>query len=249
MSLAKMRNDEPAVVDLLPDARRALLSALKHTGWATIPELAYELSISTEAVRQQISFLSQEGWVISNCGPDDGDGGRSPGRPAAKYCLSRRGDDLFPKQYAELAVALFDELRDPARTLATMTNERVDTLRKSMPEHSVRTNIEALRSIYRAGDPYVDVEKSERGHRLIEWNCPYLQFATERPLFCSTTVSVLRRLTGCEVVREERFQDGDGRCVFHIYFDAPLSARRKARMFEPEPPKDAGRESLKHTSG
>jgi len=233
------KNDEPAAIDLLPDARRALLLVLKRAGWATIPELAQALSISTEAVRQQITFLSREGWLSSNCGPDENEGERSPGRPPTEYCLSPRGDDLFPKQYGELAVTLFDELRDPARTLAALTNERVDTLRKAIPEGSARTNIDALRSIYRAGDPYVDVERSERGHRLIEWNCPYLQFASERPLFCSTTVSTLRRLTGCEVVREERFQDGDARCVFHVYLDAPVSSRRRMRNFEPEPAKDA----------
>src|SRR6185503_17541501 len=95
-----------------------------------------------------------------------------------------------------------------------------------------------LRSIYRADDSFVEVETSDRGFRLIEWNCPYLRFATERPLFCSTTVSTLRRLTGCEVVREERFQDRDGRCVFHIYLDAPMRKARKKRKFEIEPPKD-----------
>ena len=42
-----------------------------------------------------------------------------------------------------------------------------------------------------------------------------------------------------EVVREERFQDHDGRCVFHIYMDAPVSAARRKVRFEPEPPKDA----------
>jgi DeoR family suf operon transcriptional repressor len=237
--MATKKIDEPAAVDLLPDARRALLSALKRAGWATIPELAQTLSISTEAVRQQITFLSREGWLMSNCGPDEDDGERSPGRPPTEYCLSPRGDDLFPKEYAELAVTLFDELRDPTRTLATLTDERVDAVRKSIPDDSARANIDALQSIYRPGDPYVDVEESERGHRLIEWNCPYLQFASERPLFCSTTVSTLRRLTGCEVVREERFQDGDARCVFHIYLDAPVSSRRKGRRFEPEPAKNA----------
>jgi predicted ArsR family transcriptional regulator len=224
-----MANREPAAIDLLADARRALLTALKQAGRATIPRLAEILSISTEAVRQQLTALQRQGWIISDCGPDDAEG-RLPGRPPAEYCLAPLADDLFPKSYAELALTLFDELPNPERTLTEITDRTVTALREPMAG-----DIEALRSIYHANDPYTDLEKSERGYRLIERNCPYLQFASERPLFCSTTVSALRRLTNAEVVREERFQDNDGRCVFHIYMDARI---RKPRRFEQEPAKD-----------
>lgn len=231
------RSDESAPVDLLSEARRALLDALKRAGWATVPDLADKLSISTEAVRQQVTFLQREGWIIPDCGPDEEEE-RAPGRPATEYCLSPLADDLFPKRYGELAVSLFDQLPDPEQTLAAITDKRVHALRTSARENS-GVDVKALQAIYREDDSYVEVEKSERGYRLIEGNCPYLQFARERPLFCSTTVSVLRRLTGCEVIREKRFQDGDGRCVFHIYEDAPLRGPRKKRPFEPEPARDA----------
>jgi len=233
-----MSNDQPAAVDLLPDARRVLLSALKRVGWATIPELAAMLSISNEAVRQQLSVLTRDRWVVSNCGPDEDAVERPPGRPPVEYCLSLLADDLFPKRYAELTATFFDELPDADAALATITDRRVDSMRKARAEDSRAARMDALRAIYRQGDAYVDVEQSERGYRLIERNCPYLQFATERPAFCSTTVSALRRHTGCEVVREKRFQDGDARCVFHIYFDAPLASPRKKRSFEHEPEKD-----------
>jgi predicted ArsR family transcriptional regulator len=229
-----MSNDEPSAVDLLPDARRGLLSAIKRARWATIPQLAATLQISNEAVRQQLAVLTRDRWVVSNCGPDEDPGKRAPGRPPVEYCLSPLADDLFPKRYSEMALTLFDELPDAEATLTTITDRRLESLRQESPA----TKTAALRSIYREGDAYVDVAKSKRGYRVIERNCPYLQFATERPLFCSTTVSVLRRLTGCEVVREERFQDGDARCVFHIYFDAPLDDLRKNRGFEHEPEKN-----------
>jgi predicted ArsR family transcriptional regulator len=77
---------------------------------------------------------------------------------------------------------------------------------------------------------------------LIERNRPYLQFAAERPLFCGATVSALRRVTKREVVREKRFQDGDGRCVFHVFTNAPVSRAREEQRFEVEPAKDASPE-------
>jgi predicted ArsR family transcriptional regulator len=229
------KTPQPSAITLIPDARRNLLTRLKDVRWATISELAGALLISPEAVRQQISVLEKEGWVVSNCGPDVSDDLRSRGRPAVEYCLSAAADDLFPKQYAELAVSLFDDLVDPIETLSELTDERVAVLQKSSAP--LRDRIEDLRSIYVPNDPFTDIERTADGYRLIENNCPFLNFATERPLFCSTTVSALRRATGCEVVREERFQDGDRRCIFHIYFDAPVSEIRKTRRFEPEPEK------------
>jgi predicted ArsR family transcriptional regulator len=232
-----MDERQPAAVDLLPEARRALLSALKRAGRATIPRLAEMLAVSTEAVRQQLASLQRQGWVVADCGPDDEDA-RVPGRPPAEYCLAPVADDLFPKSYAALAVTLFDELPDAESTLAGISDGTLNALRDSVSSDSDASLMQALRSIYHVDDPYSDVEKSERGYRLIERNCPYLRFAVDRPLFCSTSVSALRRLTSAEVVREERFQDNDGRCVFHIYLDAPVRGARQKLRFEREPARD-----------
>lgn len=228
-----------APINLVADARRSILLALKNAGHATIPQLAAMLSVSTEAIRQQLPQLQKEGWIASDCGPGDDGEGRSPGRPPANYCLSPIGEELFPKRYAELTSALFDQLSDVEETMATLTDERVETLTPAQREDTLAQRLQALRSIYIAGDPYTDVEATADGYRLVERNCPYLQFAMERPLFCSGTVSAIRRITGREVVREERFQDGDGKCVFHVYEDAVLRGTRKSRRFEREPPKDA----------
>ena len=126
-----MTNRQPAAVDLLPDARRALLSALKQAGRATIPQLAETLSVSTEAVRQQLTSLQRQGWIIADCGPDEAYP-RAPGRPPAEYCLAPLADDLFPKSYADLTVTLFDDLPDAESTLAGITDGTVNALRDSI---------------------------------------------------------------------------------------------------------------------
>jgi predicted ArsR family transcriptional regulator len=218
---------ERAPIDLVAESRRTLLAFLKNAGWSTIPKIAEALSISTEAVRQQLLLLEKDGWVQSNCGP--GEHRRARGRPAVEYCLSHAAEDLFIKQYPQLAVEFFDAIEDQIGFLTRLTDERVRDVGSA----------ERLESIYADDDPYTSMEKSADGYRLIERNCPYLQFAMERPLFCSSTVSALRRLSGCEVVREKRFQDGDGRCVFHIDTARPLSEGRKNIAFEIEPNRPA----------
>lgn len=229
----------PAAIELVPESRRSVLTKLKDLGHATIPHLAESLAISTEAVRQHLNAMRREGWIAADCAIGEEEAiGR--GRPATEYCLTPAAEDLFPKRYAELTSRLFD-LTDADQTLVTLTDERVNAVEPKVRGQSLGRRMEALRSIYVADDPYAEVKNTGDGYALVEHNCPYLQFATERPLFCSTTVSALRRLTGFEVVREERFQDGDGKCVFHVYKNSPVTGSRKQLRFEREPAADAMR--------
>src|SRR5204863_175821 len=102
--------------------------------------------------------------------------------------------------------------------------------------------LQALTALYdpqgtNGGTAYAHVENGAGGLRLVEQNCPFLNVATERPAVCSVSVSLLSQLLGVEVVREERFQDGDGRCVFRVYEDRPIPEDQ--RGWKPEPAKSS----------
>ncbi|MFL5425877.1 MAG: hypothetical protein ACJ783_12635, partial [Myxococcales bacterium] len=97
--------------------------------------------------------------------------------------------------------------------------------------------LQALTAMYDAQGAYAHVEDGQNGLRLVEQNCPYLNVANQRPVICSISVALLSQLLGVEVVREERFQDGDGRCVFRVYEDRPL--RDDQRGWKPEPAKSS----------
>src|SRR6185295_11902566 len=70
-------------VDQLPDSRRAILLALKRQGPSTIAQLAHQLQLTGEAVRQQLLQLQREGWIESRVARGD-ERGRT-GRPATRY--------------------------------------------------------------------------------------------------------------------------------------------------------------------
>ncbi|HVT02091.1 MAG TPA: winged helix-turn-helix transcriptional regulator [Thermoanaerobaculia bacterium] len=225
-------------MDLLSEARRTILKVLKELGRATIPQLAERLGVSTEAVRQQLVQLDREGWVGDVCGRTDvpADSARALGRPPVEYCLTLAGDELFPKQYDDLAIALLD--RAGKETLAAITDDRVERLTRDITdEMPLEKKLRRVQDVYSKGDPYITIERRPEGPRVIERNCPFLGVALERPAICSTTVSTLRRILGYEVVREERFQEEDGRCAFQVYLDRPLSSRARGRRFEMEPPR------------
>ncbi len=230
------------VLDELSVTRANILRLLKLEGFVSIPRIAEALGMSHEAARKQVGDLHKGGWIKSNCEPDLSERGEpAPGRPPAMYCLTAAGDHLFPKQYASLTIGLLDTIAvegdaSLAAALTRLTDARVGWLEPHLAALPLEKKMEQLRAIYMAGDPFTEVERRGDDFVLTERNCPYLNVAMERPDICSTTVSTLRRLTGCEVVRERRFQDGDGRCEFHVRA-ATASRKNEKVRFEREPPK------------
>lgn len=220
----------------LPNSKRRLLMRLKTRGPATIADLAADLGLSGEAIRQQLAPLERELWIEREALPPSGE----PGRPPGRYRLTLKGEGLFPKQTGALALAFADAIREEMgddaleQILARVTDARVLGLQSSHPDIPLEHKVANLRSIYGANDAFVEVEKVSDGYRLVERNCPFLDVAMARPLLCSSTVTTLTRILGREVVREERFQDGHGCCAFRIYEDQPVDVSRLRFAREPE---------------
>ena len=204
--------------------RQSILEALKREGPLAIAQLAERLAMSGEAVRQQLVQLQREGWIEAI---HERAATRHSGRPAARYRLTQAGDHVFPKQYDALTIAVLDAVATELgpesldRIMASLTEARARVWEPRLEGKSLRERVEALRAIYEGEDPCMEAEEVPGGFRLVEHNCPFLNVALERPVLCSMTVSLLSRLLGFEVVREERFQTGDGRCAFRVLTDRP----------------------------
>lgn len=213
----------------LPDLQRAILSLLKK-GRRTLGELSADLNVSFEAVRRQVQAMHLQGFVERHLDRQQG-----VGRPQSRYALTGAGEHLFPKSYDDLAVELIDHVADRLGSdalnavLDSFIDVRVRRWQQSMVGKSLPAKLELLQEIYREQDPHTSVEKSPDGYRLIERNCPFYSVAHRRPALCRVTVDTLRRLLGHEVVREEKFQDGDGRCVFRVLEGAPIELKARKR--------------------
>lgn len=213
-------------MDQLPDSRRAILLALKRQGPSTIAQLAEQLRLTGEAVRQQLLQLQREGWIEAKV-TRSSERGRT-GRPATSYNLTDAGDHLFPKQYDALNVAMIDAIADELgpdalkRVLEKITNSKVTITESSIGNVSLQERAAGLKDWYLKDDPYMSVEQADGGYRLIERNCPYINTAMNRPVLCSVSVNAISKVLGFRVAREEKFQNGDGRCVFRIYADEPV---------------------------
>lgn len=226
-----------ASLEQLPETRQMILLALKHGGPATIAELASRLQMTREAVRQQLLQLEGVGWVEKKAQRHShvGSGG---GRPSMRYRITPSGEHLFPKHYDALTMEVLDTVADQFgaeamhRILQSMTEARVREWEPRLADMSLEERVLALKGIYLAEDSYMDIEQSSDGLSLVERNCPFYNVASRRPALCSVTVSTLSRLLGYQVVREESFQNGDGRCVFRVLQDQPVD--RDAPIFSLE---------------
>lgn len=206
-----------------------ILACIKQQGEATNADIADKLGVSYEAVRQQLRRLEATQLVASRKQRDED---QRAGRPTQVYALSPAGDHLFPKAYDDLALALIDTLATALgpqalqEVLASFTDENVRQWAPHLRNKTLLERLEALKGIYLEDDAYMEVSRDEASGtlRLVERNCPYLNIASRRPALCSVTVSTLSRLLGHMVTREKRFQDGDGRCVFRVHLDQPVSA-------------------------
>jgi len=213
---------------------------LKRRGPSTIAHLSDELRLTGEGIRQQLLQLQREGWVEAKIARDPER--IKTGRPATSYSLTEAGDHLFPKEYDALSVAVIDAVADELgpdaimRVLRRIYEDRVAVSEGALRDMTLEQKVEALKGLYIEHDPFMEVEKVEDGFRLVERNCPFLSVAMRRPALCSVTVSTLQQLLGVKVVREQRFQHGDGCCAFRICFEQPLAAATGFQLEEESAP-------------
>jgi predicted ArsR family transcriptional regulator len=205
--------------------RREILTYIKTNTSATIAQLAVELGVTDEAIRQHIVHLENQGWIAGTAAKTEP---ARVGRPVVQYSLTEAGDHLFPKRYDELSVALIDTLvanyglSALEHALAAITDAQVQDWEQRLAGKSLDERIEMLRGFYFEDDPFTTVEHANGETILVERNCPFQKVAMMRPQLCSTTVSTLTRLLGVRVERRQRFQNGDGKCTFHVLADQPI---------------------------
>jgi predicted ArsR family transcriptional regulator len=162
------------------------------------------------------------------------------GRPATTYKLTEAGDHLFPKHYDALAVAMMDAIAEDfgvdavRKLLERLTDDRVAAVAPTVEGMPLEEKIASLKSWYLPEDPYMDPEAKPGSYSLTERNCPFLNTALQRPTICSVSVNALTRVLGYRVVREEKFQHGDGRCVFRVLHDEPVDGEQWQFEVEPE---------------
>ena len=199
----------------------ALLDLLRKENGLSVAQLAQLMGVTATAVRQRLNRLMGQDFIERS---DDRTAPRNagPGRPQHCYGLTDKGRRQTGANFADLAVALWHEIRaiqDPevrrgliqriSRRLAQMYADQIDGTTST-------AKMKSLARLFHDRNIPFSVEDEGKLPVLTALACPYPQLAEqdrsicamERMLFSSVLGEGLR-LTECRL-------DGAGCCTFEV---------------------------------
>lgn len=232
MSQSEPHGELPAgrgsLVGLLGETRAAVLERIRRDGERTAPELAGDLGCSDVAVRRHLSALEDDGFITSRTVKE----GR--GRPAARYRLTDRGRELFPRRYAGLASELIEFITDEhgreglSRYLRWRLERETSELEEQVTADSLDGRLKQLAGALSEGGYDATVTEEEDGFRLTQHHCAIYNVAKHHPEMCAYEAATFRRLLGEDVTlsRRETLAAGSHACVCTVSARSPTTDDR-----------------------
>lgn len=201
--------------------RAEVLRFIQRQGSASIKDLEGALGVTTTAVREQVAHLLHEGFLQATRVRGE------VGRPYYVYALTAKAQDLFPKDYATLAVLLLEE------TLAMNGQEGLQMLlnrvsRRMADKFAGQTQGKELSQkllglVAALGDSGMEVTMlpiadKEGDFVLRTHTCPYFDVARSHREICDMEQEMMSELLGpgVGVSLSSCIIDGQHACEFHV---------------------------------
>ncbi|MCP8884170.1 transcriptional regulator [Devosia sp. XJ19-1] len=193
---------------------------LKMQGSLSATALGDRLGTTSEAARQQLARLAEEGLVEARSAS------AGVGRPTQLWGLTPAAQSRFPDTHAALTVQLLDIVRtrlgDEALD-AIISVREADTRSAYVaavePAPDLKARVAALADL-RSQEGYMAAwtEQPDGSLLLIENHCPICAAATACQGFCRAELEVFRSVLGpdVEVERQEHIVSGGRRCTYSI---------------------------------
>jgi len=203
-------------------AKRRVLEALKRSGPATASTVADALELTDVAVRQHLTALEADGFVVCSNGTPSG-----RGRPPTTWALTDRARSEFPDNHAQLTIELIDAIRAAVgedglrRVVDARADAQVEAYHRRVPgvDASLATRARALARL-RTDEGYMAevVEQGPDEYLLVEHNCPICDAATACTGICRAEWEVFRRVLGddVEIDRVEHLLSEGTRCAYRL---------------------------------
>lgn len=203
--------------DLLTPSHRAICDALKHRGRATVPELANDLSLNIETVREHLRTLTLRKLIER-----DGTVQRGPGRPEVAYVLASAAESLFPRREGEILHALGRYLVETGQqqVLRDFFDAYVGARSEvAMARVEHLTGKERVLEVARIMDemgfmPLVDGPADNPSLRLC--HCPMRDLVDATDIPCRAEIGLLTKLIGARPKRDAYIPAGDASCSYTL---------------------------------
>ncbi len=196
--------------------RMEVLELLRRKGRCSAETVASGLGVTPNAVRQHLSNLEREGFVVSH--PERS--GR--GRPALFFSLTERADSVFPKRYGQLATMVLQEVQEMGgpdaldEVFSRVAARHADAIEPALEGLDFDEKLRRVVAwIGRAGTLAEQTETSE-GVKVTIHNCPFRNTALKFPQVCTITPHLISRLLGTAVSQADSIHRHDPYCSFVV---------------------------------
>jgi predicted ArsR family transcriptional regulator len=192
----------------------ALLDLLRKSGPLSIAQLKSAMGVTTTAVRQRLVRLLSQGDIERKTER------LSRGRPIHRYGLTEKGRRRAGANFADLAIALWEEIRhikdhEVRRGLLQRVSGRLATLYADRVRgSSLQERMESLAAVFRERQIPFEVEHINELPLLHATACPYPDLAEQDRTVCSMERMMFSELLGQNVRLSNCRLDGDNCCTF-----------------------------------
>ncbi|GEM63277.1 transcriptional regulator [Sphingobacterium faecium] len=192
---------------------------LKMRGPLTALDIAHELKITKEGVRQQLVKFMEEGLIEVETES------KGVGRPQKYFTISEIGNRKFPDTHAELTVKLLTIIKDAMGkdALQTIIDANEVTGKKRYHEEidplpDLNSKIARLVAIRTREGYMADYSEDEEGYLLVENHCPICAAAKACQGFCNSELQIFQSVLGesVSIHRTDHIVAGARRCAYRI---------------------------------
>jgi predicted ArsR family transcriptional regulator len=195
---------------------------LKMRGSCSTSEMAEAMGITQMAIRRHIQSLEKDGIIQSTLVR------QAMGRPSYRYSLTETADNLFPKNYSQLALDLLGQLAnqeggdDIIVRIFEGRRDRLESRYQSRmnnlsPEQKISVLTEIQNESGYMAECFPD-EETPGAYTLYEYNCPVAQVAKQYRQACHCERELFEKLLDAEVERTECLAEGHIRCTYKIRY-------------------------------
>lgn len=202
--------------DIIP-SDVAILDLLRKTDSLSISDLAAVTEVTATAVRQRLTRLMAQGYIDR----ETTRAGR--GRPSHQYRLTAKGRRKTGSNFADLAIALWQEIRaiedvEVRRGLLQRLAKRlVDVYADQISGDSIEDKMASVATLFGERKvPFTVTREADKLPILTALACPYPELAEQDRTICSMEKILFSQLLGEQVSLSQCRLDGETCCTFEV---------------------------------
>jgi len=199
----------------LGQSQRMILDALKRRGRTTIPELARELGLNIETIRDHLKGLAEHGLVRR-----EGTRRKGPGRPEVVFGLTSEADAFFPRREGDLLRELGTYLVESGHEhiLRDFFRQRIGARERAalarVRKLKGRARLNEVARIFTDLGFMATVDEVDGAPSLRLCHCPIRDLVHATRVPCVAESAFLRQLLRRRLTRTSYIPAGDASCTY-----------------------------------